>query len=54
MTTKNLQNKRGGAVHYTTDGTPVCDPWQPAGKFREVSDDVTCKRCIKNGKPEEG
>lgn len=48
-TTKNIQNRRGGAIHNTIDGTPSCDPWQDARKYRATKDAVTCKRCLRNG-----
>lgn len=45
----NVQSKRGGVVHHSAEGngTPSCNPWQAAGKFRAVKGEVTCKQCIR-------
>lgn len=41
-----VQLRKGGAVHYGPHGVPACNPWKGSANYREVTAEVTCKKCL--------
>jgi hypothetical protein len=45
----NVQLRKGGVVHYTGSEhfeAPACNPWKGSAGYREVKDEVTCRKCL--------